>query len=69
MLPQESHRPSQQKSDEKTSLASNGRFKPGAFVVRGQRTIFQGYSFFPPNDVAQYVIVVANHVIALASVT
>jgi len=39
---------------------ANGRFKPGTFFVSGQRT------FFPPNDVAQHVIFVDNHVIAVA---
>jgi len=43
------------------SSLHNGRFKPGSFFVSGRRT------FFPPNDVAQHVIVVGNHVIAVAS--
>jgi len=50
---------------------SNGRFKPGTFLVSGQRTFFDWFSawsrlVFLPNDVAQQVVVVANQVIAAA---
>jgi len=48
------------------NIANVLMFKQGLSIVSGQRTIFQGQSLFPPNDVAQRVIVVANHVIAVA---
>jgi len=46
--------------------ACYGRFKLGSFFVSGQRAVFQGESLFPPYGVAQHVIVVANHAIAVA---
>jgi len=43
-----------------------GRLKPGTFFVSDQTTVFQGLSFFLPNDVTRHVIIVANHMIAVA---
>ena len=43
-----------------------GRFKLGKFFVSGQKTVFWGKSLLPPDDVAQHVIAVANHVISVA---